>query len=111
MHKFRLKKDGEVVGYLQIIGRPKGILFSPSPDGVWIPYQIDHPVMIFDTADPFVCLDKNGEEVYAGSKVRDKYAGNAIVVFDELRYCLNKFVEAEKILWDLEPENIELIKD
>ncbi len=110
MHKYKLKKDDKVVGYLKIIGWPKGILWAPFPKGVWIPYQAGHPTMVFDTAHPFVCLDKNGDEVYAGDKVRDKLAGNVIVVFEDLQYCLNKFVEDEKIIWRLAPKNIKLIK-
>lgn len=75
MHKFKLKKDGKVVGYLQIIGRPKGILFSPSLGGVWIPFLGTE--ITFDTAHPFVCKENGigtkGRDIFAGDQVRRTY--------------------------------------
>ena len=74
MHKFKLKKDGKVVGYLWIAGKQYPSAGEPMMAGVrfrcpdrenWSEAPI-----VFDTAEPFVCHDKNGYEVYAGDMLR-----------------------------------------
>lgn len=111
MHKFKLKKDGKVVGYMKIEKRKKMRRYYSRPDDLIVRYKgcLNHstwhsqPVIVssFDTAEPFVCLDKNKEEVYAGDKTN-----NGIVEYSE-----------EKLRWIIEGvpirhyKNIKLLKD
>lgn len=59
-HLFQLRKDGKVVGYLMI---GKGIVFQSIENSV-------NPED-FDTANPFVCNDKNGKKVFGGDTISD----------------------------------------
>ena len=108
-HLFKLKKDGKTVGYLELYGRPKGVIFSPFVKGVWVPYDVNNSAMDFDTANLFVTKDKNGKDVFAGDKVK---AGSWYfeVIWQKYGYGL----EGEKSGWWRqihEFENIELIED
>lgn len=82
--KFKLKKNGngKTVGLLKIengaawttvsVRDHSGILvgFDPSWDSAWcIGSDGLQPTIDFDSIHPFVCLDRNGVEVYEGDKV------------------------------------------
>ena len=71
MHKFKLKKDGKVVGYCKWTEDWgwKYYLDPNDPENTFTHFAVaQSPKGI--TAHPFVCLDKNGDEVYAGDKVK-----------------------------------------
>lgn len=71
---FKLKKDGETVGYLKI---DRGLVcwrhttLSAAINKTW--HTVHNSVRIdFDTAHPFVTKDKNGKDVFANDKVQSK---------------------------------------
>ena len=65
-HLFKLKKDGETVGYLGIAnnGKTGGLVFSLSGD-LWNHITQEGQLPQFDSAHPFVCKDKNDKDVFA----------------------------------------------
>ena len=97
-HKFKLKKDGEVVGYLVLKGE---VPFPETPSErpltaiaglIW--FNASQTIMAYkdielqwDTAHPFVCLDKNKEEVYEGDRVELAMGGPICEIRWQEKYC------------------------
>ena len=92
-HRFKLKKDGKMIGYMQISEEVDTLsttdpmaVFIKKVNGEWRTYEFDcirHYKVIFNSIHPFVTLDKNGNDVFAGDGLLSK---------DELR----KY----KVTWD-----------
>ena len=80
MHKFKLKKDGEIVGYLWIAGKQYPSTGEPMFAGI----RFRHPdrenwsevPIAFDAAHPFVCKERlfglkgEGQDIFAGDRVK-----------------------------------------
>jgi hypothetical protein len=81
-HKFKLKKDGKTVGYLEIFAEDGEVVFRKDliddmDCDIW-----EQGICDFDTAHPFVTKDKNGKDIFAGDSLK---SGKRIikVVWDE----------------------------
>ena len=126
MHKYKLKKDDKVVGYA-FIGNGQVITARTQKDLIWAKencasYSVGLQLFEWDTACPFVCLDKNGDEVYAGDKIMGKFEkggvdfeDTATVIWDkdDCAYLLklDTYVLGRPGYWTIGDENIELIKE
>ncbi len=79
-HRFKLKKDGKTVGYMQISEEVDTLsttdpmaVFIKKVNGEWRTYEFDsirHYKVTFNSVHPFVTKDKNGKDVFAGDSVR-----------------------------------------
>lgn len=107
MQKFKLKKDDKVVGYCKwtedwgwkydrvgdFANTFTHLSVAQTPKGI--------------TAHPFVCLDKNGDEVYAGDKTNN---GIAIAAFKSWVWTYTK--DHSTYYWHQPTiQDIELIKE
>ncbi len=81
-HRFKLKKDGKTVGYMQISEEVDTLstsdpmaVFIKKVNGEWRTYEFDsirHYKVIFNSIHPFVTKDENGKDVFAGDKAYGK---------------------------------------
>lgn len=91
----------------QLINPCGGLVFDPSPDYYIRGYVEVDP----ETVGQFVCLDKNGDEVFAGDGViwDENYTGKVVYLPDLCCWSVKLDIEgepSERIITD----NIELIK-
>lgn len=109
MNLFKLKKDGKVVGYLEI--------FCPEGTVVYMKDVYDEmsadfwetDCINFDQACSYVTDDKNGDKVFAGDKVKaDEWEFE--VIWQQYGYGLKGIKHGWWRQFN-EFENIELIKD
>ena len=110
--KFRLKKDGKCVGYMRVApwgAAPMQVAWLDTADksAQWSPVCN----IVFDSLHDFVCLDRNGLEVYSGDLVKED-GRHWRVKWDEadLGWCLRDLA-GEKPSQIPDPHTIELIPE
>ena len=115
---FKLKKDGKVVGYLQFDKYRPTYNNDLEVYGKWI----DDPneewregvTPEFDEILPFVCDDKNGDEVFAGDTVKMQNPStlewNIEGVITQNEKILAFYIKSGCCRWSMD-NNIELIKE
>jgi len=97
--KFKAKYDGKTVGYLR--WKPPGEWKArrAKKDSLWCDAQLRDDAAIDDTFEEiffydelcrFVCLDRNGQDVYEGDKVKEVHLGEASIGWSPIgpRYAL-----------------------
>jgi hypothetical protein len=88
--KFKLKKDGKTVGYARFEKyRPQynnDLCLQSNRDG--IEWYDNEPQFEYDSIHPFVCADKNREDVFADDKFTFEHIGYmsepAVARFDKI---------------------------
>ncbi len=117
--KFKLKKDGKCVGYLRWSGRWL-LAYVPGASGTAVRLQDDAVIDVttgvvllhFDSLHPFVCLDRNGKEVYCDDwvlSVAENEPG-IVVMFDQWhQWCVRSRLGFKTVWQCIDEQGIEFL--
>lgn len=113
-HLFKLKKDGETVGYCKLIKYRDSLDFSKN----WMGWGFSkngnnwgQQRISFDIAHPFVCTDKNDKDVFADDEV-DSIGNRCRVMWHKvhLQWCL-WHIKGDYYFGTVAKQDIELLEE
>ena len=119
---FKLKRDGKTAGYLLL---ENGFLLASTnsknyfyvqeqtPTGSLLiyPYSNDPFWIDYDSEHPFVCKDKNGNDVFADDGIKIIFPNGEEIVSKVIWDFLSWQVEGGGMLANFKQDDIELIKE